>query len=112
MTAEIAHKDCSRCGKSLPITLFGKDRKAKNRELRKLYGISLDDYNRLVKAQDGVCKICRKGCQVKGTLSVDHNHDTGEIRGLLCNFCNTGLGKFKDSPALLERAVSYLKGGV
>lgn len=60
------------------------------------------------------CRQCSnsKGCHVKGSLSVDHDHETGEVRGLLCNLCNTGLGKFKEDPSLLTKAASYLKGGV
>lgn len=55
--------------------------------------------------QTGCCAICGKG----GKLSIDHNHANGEVRGLLCAACNSGLGQFTDSVVLLERAINYLK---
>jgi len=60
--------------------------------------------------QNGVCAIC--GCKGDGrwkTLCVDHNHDTGNVRGLLCRSCNTALGQMKDDPSLLRNAVLYLE---
>lgn len=79
------------------------------------YGLSLEDYDRLWDAQQGCCGICREpevvkeeGCRAR-SLAVDHDHVTGEIRGLLCNSCNLGLGKFKDDLALLDAASAYLR---
>ena len=57
--------------------------------------------------QDGLCGICRKSGDK--TLHVDHDHDTGAIRGLLCDLCNRGLGYFKDSSKITEFATNYLK---
>lgn len=54
--------------------------------------------------QDGRCKICG---QLK-KLNVDHDHATGEVRGLLCHGCNVGIGFFRDSPELLRSAIDYL----
>lgn len=78
------------------------------------YGISVEEYQRLFDEQNGVCAICGQPETkiYKGTmarLAVDHDHETGTIRGLLCNGCNTGLGHFKDNPKLLEGAINYLK---
>ena len=82
---------------------------AKGRQLKYLYGISLHDYDRLLEKQNGRCKICGTTHPGgKGRFHVDHNHDTGKVRGLLCNSCNTGLGRFKDSPTLLLSAHHYL----
>ncbi len=68
------------------------------------YGITEERYDELYAQQEGRCAICGVG----GALSVDHNHETGVVRGLLCHACNTGLGGLKDSPELLLRAVEYL----
>jgi hypothetical protein len=73
---------------------------------RRKYGISEDEFCRLVNQQNNCCGICSK--KFDYTPSVDHCHRTGEIRGILCNRCNTGLGQFSDSPELLENAIKYL----
>lgn len=81
-----------------------------SRNLQRNYGISLADYDEMLEAQDGGCAICGKSPEANGRrLGVDHNHATGEVRGLLCSACNTGLGLFQDSPACLRRAISYLE---
>lgn len=71
----------------------------------KRYGITLEQYNRLLIAQGGRCKICDK----TEHLHVDHDHRTGKVRGLLCSNHNTGLGKFQDDIETLEKAIVYLK---
>lgn len=89
-----------------------KDR-AKDTQLRFKYGISLEDHVALFSKQFGRCAIC--GLEEKdaprGKLFVDHCHATGEVRGLLCHHCNTGLGYFMDNPSLLSGAILYLKKG-
>lgn len=75
--------------------------------LRKyVYGLSPGDYRRLLISQRGKCQICRsrmlKPC-------VDHDHDTGIVRGLLCPKCNTGIGLLQDSSAIVLAACEYLK---
>ena len=65
-------------------------------ELKKLYGITLQDYDEMLCFQNGCCKICGIHYLEYGrNLSVDHDHATGEIRGLLCGSCNTGLGFYE-----------------
>lgn len=71
------------------------------------YGIQADEYELLKKNQNGHCGICKK----KTKLYVDHDHETNEIRGLLCSKCNLGLGHFSDDCDTLESAIDYLKKG-
>lgn len=75
------------------------------------YGITLETYRALEQSQNHCCKICgkHKTDNRYGILDVDHDHKTGEIRGLLCNNCNRGLGSFKDSQTNLLKAIQYLK---
>jgi hypothetical protein len=81
----------------------------RRRQLTKLYGITLEQYDALHEAQQGKCKICQNECGSGRRLAVDHCHETGRVRGLLCVLCNTGIGKFRDNPALLAAAIEYLK---
>lgn len=76
--------------------------------IRKRFGIEWGVYLAMLAMHDGVCAICRKECDVVGSLAIDHDHKTGRVRGLLCNHCNTGLGKFRDDPTLLGNAITYL----
>jgi len=78
----------------------------KDYQLRKTYGISLEDFARMVDKQDHSCAICKRKVE---KLFVDHCHETGSIRGLLCMNCNTGLGHFRDDPKVLKEAIKYLK---
>ena len=80
--------------------------------LLKRYGLSLADYDRLLEQQAGGCAICGGVTMWRGEgrLSVDHDHETGEVRGLLCSPCNTGLGHFHDDAERLRRAIIYLEG--
>lgn len=77
--------------------------------LRKTYGIDIKQYNEMVKSQDYRCAICGLYQTEKRLLVVDHCHDTGVIRGLLCHNCNVALGNFKDNVQSLENAIDYLK---
>lgn len=77
------------------------------RYLKRTYGLSLSDYETMYKTQNGLCSIC--GGVPVGKLRVDHDHQTSFVRGLLCNSCNTTLGHFRDDPAILQKAISYLE---
>ena len=87
--------------------------------LRRWYGISVEEYDALLKAQGGMCAICKRPETRRigpegGTrpLSVDHDHETNAVRGLLCSRCNSALGMLDEDPGLLAAAVAYLKGRV
>lgn len=91
-------------------------KKAKDQDLKKKYGIAIDDWQKMYDEQGGVCKICgkpetkvdrRQG--VVRSLSVDHCHNTNKVRGLLCSDCNTAIGLFKHDESLLNRAIEYCK---
>lgn len=78
-----------------------------NTRLKKEFGITIEIYDAMYAQQGGVCAICGKTGAKR--LSVDHNHVTNEIRGLLCFRCNMGIGYLKDDPEILARAIAYLK---
>jgi len=78
--------------------------------LKQKYGLTLDDYDKLIEEQGGRCAICgtdQPNCHHKRFV-VDHNHQTNAVRGLLCSTCNTGLGNFFDNPETLLKAAQYL----
>lgn len=77
------------------------------------YGLTYQEYRALIERQGGVCALCGqewRGWGGKSGLHVDHCHQTGQVRGLLCGDCNTALGRFGDDPAILRRAADYLEG--
>jgi len=86
---------------------------SENARLLKRYGITLEEYNKLSEEQNHCCKICGKtasqGRARSKFLSVDHCHETGEVRGLLCQKCNTGIGLLGDNYKSLEKALQYLE---
>lgn len=77
--------------------------------LRNKYGVTAEQHAELLDVQRGRCAICRRERQQHFALAIDHCHDTGTIRGLLCSSCNNGLGRFKDDPALLRSAAAYIE---
>ena len=84
--------------------------------LKVAHGISLEDFERMLDSQDGVCAICGRPEHRRSTtagrayrLAVDHERGTATIRGLLCSMCNHAIGYLDDSPELLERAIAYLR---
>jgi hypothetical protein len=79
--------------------------RSKNYNLKYRYGIDQKSVTRLLEAQGGACVICQSPLI---RMTVDHDHLTGRVRGLLCFSCNSGLGCFKDNPKLLQAAKDYL----
>ena len=84
-------------------------RELSERRLKDRHGLTLEDYAYMCKEQNGCCAICHtpEG-ELKECLRVDHDHNTGKIRGLLCNYCNSGLGFFRDNRVSLHAASRYL----
>lgn len=93
-----------------PEKLKFSNRKA---QLKRKYGISIEDYERMLLAQNGHCALCDKTPEEERdkVLSVDHCHATGKVRGLLCNIHNRALGAFGDNEEGLLKAIAYLKMG-
>lgn len=86
-------------------------RKAANHEKRvqKVYGLREGEYGQLYEFQGGFCALCRRATGASRKLSVDHDHATGEVRGLLCRPCNTMLGHARDKARFFLRAIIYLR---
>lgn len=83
-------------------------------DLKRHFGINIEQYNEMLKNQNGVCAICGKPetATNKGkiiNLAVDHCHVSGKVRGLLCGNCNKGIGHLKDNPQTLRNAAEYLE---
>jgi hypothetical protein len=86
-------------------------------QLEQRFGLSIEKYNAMLRAQGGVCAICRQPerrvhprTKTPHALSVDHNHRTGEIRGLLCHWCNAALGLVGDDASRMLELALYLDG--
>ena len=127
-------KRCSMCRKYKEYSEFGKQSSLKNNlrsgcracyakkdkeyqkkhaysyraMIKKLYGISIKEYRIMLEHQNNQCAICGT-IQKDRRLSVDHCHQTGVVRGLLCNSCNHMLGNAKDDPSVLSAAIEYLR---
>jgi hypothetical protein len=78
----------------------------RERWVKHKYGVSKEEYATMVASSAGLCDICE---QPVVSPSVDHDHATGRVRGLLCDSCNRGIGCFKDNPEVLAAASAYLK---
>lgn len=131
---EPGHKWCPECDAVLPLSAFSTNRgqrngvdpyckpcfnaikqqnkskihgSVRNYHLRRRYGITVNDFDRMLAEQGGVCAICREA----PAQHVDHDHATLRVRGLLCFNCNGALGQFRDRADLMLRAVHYLRQG-
>ena len=82
---------------------------AKNNTLLRTYGITLKDYDDLLEKQNNKCAICEIVLEDRKNSFVDHCHNSSKVRGILCPFCNWGLGHFKDNVENLYNAIAYLK---
>ena len=114
-------KECSKCFVWHDTTAFypnpnTKDglqsfcqRCTKGAALGRLYGLSIDQYEEMLSQQGGVCVLCGGTNRDGRQLFVDHDHETGAPRELLCGTCNRGIGNFRDNPSLLRKAAAYLE---
>jgi hypothetical protein len=114
-TRPIRKSKCKQCQAAAARAWYqdNKERAAGNSRawnLRKLYGLTTEQYDAMFRQQDGKCAVCRLPAD-QGNLVVDHDHGTKAVRGLLCHNCNRALGLFKDSTDVVRRALSYLEGG-
>ena len=76
-------------------------------KLKSRYGLTPEEYEEMFKSQSGKCKICHE--ELTDSV-IDHCHETGKVRGILCRHCNSGLGLFKDNTTHLMNAIKYLEG--
>lgn len=81
----------------------------KRYRLARRYGMTLQEYDAMLESQNGKCAICNCPPSEGRDLCVDHNHETGKVRGLLCDLCNKGIGQFGDSAERIESAMLYIK---
>lgn len=121
-------KQCRSCGAEKPLTDFYKTRgtckrcyadKAKEKyylnkdirrdqNMRRLYGIDLETYNRMFAEQEGKCACCgRHQTEFSRALAIDHNHETGEVRALLCTHCNTAYGSLQENEERIHQLLRY-----
>ena len=82
--------------------------KMREMDLNAKYKITLEQYDQMHAEQNGCCAICNTHESKLKTLVVDHNHSTGQVRGLLCHYCNTSIGFLRDRPHLARAAAKYL----
>lgn len=103
-------KPCSNCGNPIPLQRhrFCSDECKRAARRSETYGLSRDELAALL-GQHEVCAICRTDRWGRKGPQVDHDHDTGRVRGILCGNCNQGLGRFNDDPARLHAAAAYLE---
>jgi hypothetical protein len=116
---------CKHCGEEKPLDEFPKGRKRRDGQqryayckichrdvaranyLKRIFKLTVEEYDKLLAFQDGLCAICRQAPRAM-RLAIDHDHKTGLVRGLLCSFCNRALATFLDELDRLQRAVAYL----
>lgn len=99
------HTYCKPCHNARGRASLEKVGGSRTYHLKRRYGITAEESDAMLEAQDGLCGICRTA----PAAHVDHDHDTGEVRELLCFNCNGGLGQFKDDPEVLRAAADYVE---
>lgn len=78
--------------------------------IKRMYGITEEFYLEIYSNQDGRCAVCEEIIELSGKRThIDHNHETFEVRGLLCHYCNTAIGLFKENTNTMKNAINYLR---
>jgi hypothetical protein len=128
MSVSLGKKRCRKCDRTLPLASFTANKRRNTTasdglatcckacralqgragHLKRQYGTTIDERQVLADGQFGICPICLK----PGPEQVDHDHETGRVRGVLCFSCNAALGQFKDRPDVIRRAAGYVEGNV
>ena len=113
------HHHCKICSKARDKARYQTETRRiskRNSEFQRFYGISEEEVSRMYQEQSGLCKICGTSMEFfstsenkRLTFCVDHNHETGKVRGLLCSDCNRGIGFLKDNSEILRKAAEYLE---
>lgn len=104
---------CGRCRTYLEFSKFTNNERTckeckKYKAFQLSYGLTKEKYETLIESQEGRCAVCK----MRDARYVDHNHITGEVRGLLCPQCNTGLGMFQEDIKIFEAAMEYLQNSI
>lgn len=123
----VGQKKCNHCGVIKPLTDFGLCSRIrsgyygsckvcrylmeKSNKMRYAYGLSVAEYQKLLLTQDNSCAICRANFAVVRKICVDHEHGSGQTRGLLCDHCNRGIGLLKENIEVLQNAINYIQAG-
>lgn len=121
-------RTCKSCGEEKPLDSYprhsscygGVSRTCRgcktNKSRERRYGVNAADYDKMFQRQGGKCAICgttnpatHQSKGGKSSFCVDHCHETGKVRGLLCGYCNTGIGKLRDDPDILRKAAQYIE---
>jgi hypothetical protein len=126
-------KKCYKCQNILPLTSFAKHKGKsdglqercnscrqkhykdtghithRNNDIKRKYNVTTEWYENKFKEQNGLCEICNKPQLHNKRLAIDHNHNSGKARGLLCDVCNRAIGMLNDSIEILESATNYLR---
>jgi hypothetical protein len=105
------HSACKECDKArVKARHQANPERTRNNDLKRNYGITLQEHQEMYKNQNGVCAICKgEGDGKWKKLCVDHDHKTGKVRQLLCRNCNMVLGQVGDNANLLEEMIKYLQ---
>ena len=82
---------------------------SRNRHLKRMFGITLDEYNTMLTQQNNGCAICQQACATGMNLAVDHDHTTGKVRALLCKNCNTAIGLLGEDTNRMAKAIEYIQ---
>jgi len=121
-------KKCSKCGEMKSLSEYHRDHRKnskkthvsrckvcagkyfRNHDLKRNYNITLEDFNRMFAEQEGCCAICHTHqSECKGKLNVDHNHETGQVRALLCGKCNRALGLLQENKRTIKNMLDYVE---